>query len=39
MIYDDFGAQMKKEYDVFLFALAGRYLSAMAPGAEVTPEG
>lgn len=38
MIYDDFGAQMKKEYDVFLFALAGRYLSAMAPGAEVTPK-
>lgn len=38
MIYDDFGEQMKKEYEVFLFALSGRYLSAMAPGAEVSPK-
>jgi hypothetical protein len=37
MIYDDFGAQLKREYDLFLFALAGRYLSLMAPGAEVSP--
>jgi len=37
MIYDDFAAQFKKEYEVFLFALAGRYLLAIAPGAEVSP--
>ena len=37
MIYDEFGAQMKREYELFLFALSGRYLSLIAPGADVSP--
>jgi hypothetical protein len=37
MIYEDFAQRFKREYEVFLFALAGRYLLAIAPGAQVSP--
>jgi hypothetical protein len=37
MIYDDIAEKLKQEYSLFLFALAGRYLTLMAPGAEVSP--
>jgi len=37
MIFDDFATKLKQDYDLFLFALAGRYLTLMAPGAEVSP--
>ena len=37
MIYDDIANQLKQEYNLFLFALAGRYLSLVTPGAEVSP--
>lgn len=37
MIYDAIADTLKQEYNLFLFALAGRYLTLMAPGADVTP--
>lgn len=37
MIYDDIANQLEREYSLFLFALAGRYLSLVTPGAEVSP--
>ncbi len=37
MHYEDFADRLKSEYDLFLFALSGRYLSLMAPGAGVSP--
>lgn len=38
MIYDDFATKLKQDYNLFLFALAGRYLTLTAPGAEVSPQ-
>lgn len=37
MIYDDFATQLQREYEVFLFALTGRYLSLSAAGVQVSP--
>lgn len=37
MQYDGFAIRLKSEYELFLFALTGRYLSLMAPGAGVSP--
>lgn len=37
MLYDGFGARIRAEYDLFLFALTGRYLSVTAPGVQVSP--
>lgn len=37
MIYDDFAARLAKEYELFLFALSGQYLSLAAPGIEASP--
>lgn len=37
MLYDDFAERLKAEYDTFLFALSGRYLTQMAPGAQASP--
>jgi hypothetical protein len=37
MQYEDFAIRLKAEYELFLFALSGRYLSLMAPGADVSP--
>lgn len=37
MIYDDFGEDAGREYDLFIFALTGRYLSLRAPGIAVSP--
>lgn len=37
MQYEGFAIRLKSEYELFLFALSGRYLSQVAPGAEVSP--
>jgi hypothetical protein len=37
MIYDDFGENSRREYDLFVFALTGRYLTLVAPGIAVSP--
>jgi hypothetical protein len=37
MQYEGFAIRLKSEYDLFLFALSGRYLSVMAPGVSVSP--
>ena len=37
MRYDDFAQRLESEYSLFLFALSGRYLSLIAPGADVSP--
>lgn len=37
MIYDDFASQLQREYDLFLFAVAGRYLSLTGTNIEVSP--
>jgi len=37
MQYDGFAIRLKSEYELFLFALSGQYLSQVAPGAEVSP--
>lgn len=37
MIYDDFAVKLQREYELFLFALSGRYLSLITPGADVSP--
>jgi len=34
---NEFADRLKSEYELYLFALTGRYLSTMAPGIEVTP--
>lgn len=38
MIFDDLASQLKREYEVFLFALTGRYLSLSAAGVQVSPQ-
>lgn len=38
MIYDDLASQLKREYEVFLMALTGRYLSLSAAGVQVSPQ-
>lgn len=37
MIYDDFAEALRREYEVFLLALTGRYLSLTAAGVQVSP--
>ena len=37
MIYDEFATKLQREYELFLFALSGRYLNLIAPGAAVSP--
>lgn len=37
MIYDDFADKLKREYELFLFALSGRYLLLTSAGVEMTP--
>lgn len=37
MIYDDFATELQREYDLFLFAVAGRYLSFVGTNVEVSP--
>jgi hypothetical protein len=37
MIYDQFGIDARRDYDLFIFALTGRYLALIAPGVPVTP--
>jgi hypothetical protein len=37
MQYEDFANQLKSEYELFLFALSGRYLALMAPGIAASP--
>lgn len=37
MIYDTFADEIKREYELFLFALTGRYLSLTSAGMEVSP--
>jgi hypothetical protein len=37
MRYDAFAQRLESEYSLFLYALTGRYLSLMAPGAGVSP--
>lgn len=37
MIFDDLAQRLSAEYDLFLFALSGRYQQMRSPGVEVTP--
>lgn len=37
MQYEGFAIRLKSEYELFLFALSGRYLSLLTPGAAVSP--
>jgi len=37
MIYDDFAMRVRGDYELFLMALRGEYLSLVMPGVEVTP--
>ena len=37
MIYDDFAEALRREYEVFLFALTGRYLSYTSAGVQASP--
>jgi hypothetical protein len=37
MIYDQFADNLKREYQLFLFALTGRYLSLTSTGVSVSP--
>ena len=37
MQYEGFAIRLKSEYELFLFALSGRYLSVMTPGVSVSP--
>jgi hypothetical protein len=37
MTYDQFGIDARREYDLFIFALTGRYLALVAPGVSPTP--
>lgn len=37
MQYEGFAIRLKAEYELFLFALSGRYLAQMAPGGAVSP--
>lgn len=37
-MYDEIAAKVAAQYELFLFALRGHYLTAMAPGSTVTPK-
>ena len=37
MIYDTFADEIKREYELFLYALTGRYLALTGAGMEVSP--
>jgi hypothetical protein len=37
MIYDDFAEALRREYEVFLLALTGRYLSLTSAGVQASP--
>lgn len=37
MLYDDLATRLSAEYDLFLYALSGRYQQMRAPGVAVTP--
>jgi hypothetical protein len=37
MIFDNLATQLSAEYELFLFALSGRYQQVRSPGIEVTP--
>ena len=37
MTFSDLTARLTAEYDLFLFALSGRYQQLRAPGGQITP--
>ena len=37
MIYDDFASTLQREYELFLFALTGRYLALTSAGVDASP--
>lgn len=37
MVFDDLAKQLTAEYELFLFALSGRYQTLRSPGVEITP--
>lgn len=38
MIYDEFASRLARDYELFLFAISGRYLSYVLPRADASPQ-